>query len=268
MKSFLDTEGSQFLFKAGLSATQHNNLSSLVNSHTDLDDKLTILTAAVYYDYCLALPGNELNSLYKVAPEFGRALKNVKINVALNKLNLMNSGSKLIELPPNLIKANNKFIDALFLFTHAELSGSIMVFMNNGGEDQFSIILPKFSGETVEDFIKTIPEDMAEGARFAFNCLLYLESGDPDLRVQKFKSMLESSNGSRAERRFGSRKISYAGVLIGFDYKKLKMYNVDTTEVQGHFRWQPYGEGRNKLKLIWIEPHTREYKNVYNGVVH
>ena len=37
--------------------------------------------------------------------------------------------------------------------------------------------------------------------------------------------------------------------------------SVDGFQVRGHFRMQPYGEGRTKRKLIWIEEFSKEGYN-------
>ena len=50
--------------------------------------------------------------------------------------------------------------------------------------------------------------------------------------------------------------------LVGFDWKKNRLYKMSSTDVAGHFRWQPCGPGRSQVKLIWIDDHSREYKNV------
>lgn len=45
-----------------------------------------------------------------------------------------------------------------------------------------------------------------------------------------------------------------------YEFHKDFNFVVDATVVSGHFRFQPFGEGRKKVKLIYIEPHVRRFK--------
>lgn len=44
---------------------------------------------------------------------------------------------------------------------------------------------------------------------------------------------------------------------LGYFYKKQRFFNVNGFEVRGHMRWQRYGVGNIKVKLIWINPFSK-----------
>mgnify|MGYP000533243118 CR=1 FL=1 len=54
--------------------------------------------------------------------------------------------------------------------------------------------------------------------------------------------------------------------FVGYDWKKPRVFGVESTTVTGHFRWQPYGPGRTQVKLIWISQHERHFKDVLEPV--
>lgn len=48
-------------------------------------------------------------------------------------------------------------------------------------------------------------------------------------------------------------------IFVGKDYEG-RVFSIDSTAVSGHYRWQPHGPERSLVKLIFIEPHERNYK--------
>lgn len=117
------------------------------------------------------------------------------------------------------------------------------------------------SGDTLIDF----REDFGvtnKVIKFTFKCLLYLNSGNPDLREYR-APRIPLTRDKKKLRRFEKEMAEQSTIpmtLVGFDFKKPKIYTVGSAHVMGHFRWQPYGERLSKLKLIWIDPHIRHYE--------
>ena len=102
------------------------------------------------------------------------------------------------------------------------------------------------------------PEGFLE---YMIKCILYINSGDPDLRPYKAPAI--TTNKPKHIRRFLKQHENQSLVdvtLVGYDFKKPKLYKVDETWVETFPRWQPYGPGRGKIKLIWVAPHSRHYK--------
>ena len=99
---------------------------------------------------------------------------------------------------------------------------------------------------------------------YAFKCWVYIHSGDPDLR--EFKPVLPTYTTNRKKlERFHAANPQEALVpmtLVGFNFQKPIEYAVDMTTVSGHFRWQPWGARRERVKLIWIDAHERHYKPI------
>lgn len=115
----------------------------------------------------------------------------------------------------------------------------------------------------------TIEEVLELGGDFSFDrhhqllllkILIYIASGDPDLRY------LQKPSGSRSRREHekyyeadGQDGYNQSVFLVGFDWKKPKIYHVDGCVVRAHYRWQPCGKNREQVKLILIDQHERHY---------
>ena len=97
---------------------------------------------------------------------------------------------------------------------------------------------------------------------YILKCVLYIHSGDPDLREFRAPTPPNSSKKKAKFVKSHENLSLYDLIYVGYGYKKEMFFYKDSTEVSGHFRWQPYGEGLSKVKLIWIDAHTRNYKNL------
>jgi hypothetical protein len=92
------------------------------------------------------------------------------------------------------------------------------------------------------------------------NALVYLNSGNPDLREYRPVKLEGLSRRERDRIRQSADNPPQVPVtLVGFDWLKPPLYSVDNTQVRGHFRWQPVGVGRAQVRLTWVTPHTRTY---------
>lgn len=98
---------------------------------------------------------------------------------------------------------------------------------------------------------------------FVLKSYLYIHSGDPDLR-QYLPPRPPTTTKPKKVRLWYRAHENHSMVnmvLVGFNFKKPIVYRVGSSSVCGHFRWQPYGPAREKVKLIWIDPHERHYNN-------
>ena len=132
--------------------------------------------------------------------------------------------------------------------------GSFIFMIPMGGED-----------DTVEDSIQSlkrkaaVTDDQADMLRFGSNLLLYISTGDPDLKSDNKKGL------SKAQiRKYGTRAnlLPFKFQKVGYStrYKFLER----SVSVRGHFRWQPCGSGRKDVKLIWIDAFSRNMKTKIN----
>ena len=48
---------------------------------------------------------------------------------------------------------------------------------------------------------------------------------------------------------------------VGYSFHGDRIRHVGETSVRSHFRWQKFGPGLSQIKLIWIDEHTRHYKD-------
>ena len=104
-----------------------------------------------------------------------------------------------------------------------------------------------------------VPKAAKDAISFVAKCMLYINSGEPDL-VKEAVTKPNSKNEKKI-RNHWKKNYPFELIRVGYGFHG-KTYSVDSTEVSGHFRWQPCGVGRQQLKLIWIDEHIRNYKRV------
>lgn len=106
----------------------------------------------------------------------------------------------------------------------------------------------------------THPINCNEIFEYLLKFLIYLGSGDPDLR--EYRAPRPTTKNQKKLKRWLKEHENQSAVdmtLVGFTWKKPRIYQVGETTVTGHPRWQPWGPGKTQVKLIWIEPHIRRY---------
>jgi len=99
-------------------------------------------------------------------------------------------------------------------------------------------------------------DDFCHCAIFAAKCLLYIRSGDPDLRIWKSPE-LPKTRKEKKIRTFLKTHHMFDVVMVGLDYKKPTNHSKDQTTVPGHYRWQRIGKGLSDIKLTWVKQHPR-----------
>lgn len=99
-----------------------------------------------------------------------------------------------------------------------------------------------------------------------FLSILYISSGDPDLRILKPSFGLSPSQkkglinkGVNLEEDY-SDDLSNDVFLVSWSWKKDPLYTKEEWEVRPHFRAQRFGTGRQQVKVIWIAPHLAHRK--------
>jgi hypothetical protein len=90
--------------------------------------------------------------------------------------------------------------------------------------------------------------------RIVINLILYLSTGEPDIRDFRNKSKVPGEKKKSPIRT--SDILSCLPIkLVGYNWKKniIKTFSVQSWTRDGHFRWQRYGEKLGLVKLIWID---------------
>jgi len=100
---------------------------------------------------------------------------------------------------------------------------------------------------------ETLPIDFID---YVVKCLLYVESGEPDLERLTGKE----SNSKKLKKQCSFKKKNYLCdiIQVGYGFHK-RHYNINETMVVGHFRWQSFGYQLTRIKLIWINEYSRRY---------
>jgi hypothetical protein len=97
--------------------------------------------------------------------------------------------------------------------------------------------------------------------RLFLNVVMYINSLDPELlKLRPLHEMTHSQRRKWRETHNIENDCAFPVTLVNWSYGE-KLYNVDSTVVQGHFRWQPCGSGRSQVKLTWVREHERHYQN-------
>jgi hypothetical protein len=135
-------------------------------------------------------------------------------------------------------------------------------------------VMPLVEGKTLEDCLALLSKQSGtfsiltpdqdfgvspisiECMAFCLKCVLYIHSAKPDLVIE-FKPCLTKNH--KKVRRHYSENAPFPVVKVGFGFHG-KTWHVDQTTVTGHFRWQPCGIGLSRVKLIWIDEHSRFFK--------
>jgi len=203
---------------------------------------------------------------YYFVPDFAENLKKVKIpNIDKLTLNDVFTNDRSIYF--EII-----FKDEILSFlVHHNDQGKIDGFMTlyfpvltSQQRNDITAPLPSYYGsydrddkDIGDDLFKVAWEKCAnitgEGISFVASCLLYIQSGDPDIRHMKGENPLKYKINSKDS--FFEKRKKQEGVkdaifndyeIVGWNYKK--KYNV-----AGHWRYQACGPKWSQHKLIFIE---------------
>lgn len=221
----------------------------------------------------------------------GRDFFTQLIKVKLNILPEYLTGIKkclYIEYPYDIYINNDIFFSGCILAPLLDPDGVVKrlglgIFMNNGAELNsltFYIDVINLPIHTIEEYIDSISEiskskyesafndvskeDWSNIFRISINSILYVMSGNPDLRMIRppLKSKYKTTKGMK--KFIKEYPLDIPMVYVGYNYKKHNFYSVDGTTVKGHFRWQPYGNKRSLIKLIWIDTYEKIFNKEIN----
>lgn len=220
--------------------------------------------------------------VYKIAKEFGEVLKDVQTPLSTKMLEKWSGDCFVIDFPFPFISSKGEYIwhvlGTVNIASNEEnnllkeettrlyIAISAPHYDKNGrrldSSDVFVINHWPEKG-TWQDSLKeksNLSENNIPGFYdYIANCLLYINSGDPDLRHLKVKP----PHKSRDSKWYAKRELTFAAsptVLVGFNWKKANVRHADETVVKAHPRWQPCGKNRGNVKLILVKEHVRNFK--------
>ena len=91
------------------------------------------------------------------------------------------------------------------------------------------------------------------------NTILYIFGGN-----EEFETTLNEFS-TKKRKREAQKKIftTLPHIKLNRTFEELSFVSDESYSVSGHFRWQPCGPKRSKVKLIFIRPHTRTMKRPF-----
>jgi hypothetical protein len=218
--------------------------------------------------------------IYRVANEFSDTIEKVAINLPTSRLVRANDSfcihfpERRVTIDPETGEFSTNCVYVTSIKIEEEHIGYTFYVPQKVGEGYdgtyrfFSVNTLKSSCADIDGLIRDVKnakgvpasDSLKSFARYIFNIILYIYSGEPDLRLLKGKVSKKKPKDLKKWHR-KHRDMSQVDVtLVGFNFKKPKQYTVDGTIVTGHWRWQPYGPERQLVKLIWIDSHERSFK--------
>jgi hypothetical protein len=267
----------------------YNKMLSLAVSGMDSNFVQTIIHDQATSTHFLNNYVGGKSFIYSLAHNFGKHLDKVDLDIDCKYLSLTAGESYLIEFPFDYaakdgISKHSSAIVSVGIsdrltekFISPTSAPELFEKEKNSDSDlAVTFICPDFVNNQYKGvssyFCSPIPKQgkissLIEGAsgkeeidpkfiQMIFKTLLYLKSGEPDLK---------SLNGSQC---FSSKKSKirnhlrqhcpFDTISVGYAFHG-KTYTVGEVPVSGHFRWQRYAPGFSKIKLIWIEEHLRRY---------
>jgi hypothetical protein len=228
------------------------------------------------------------SKVYKIGDNFGYQLNKTNINLPCSLIPYEANKQYWIEFPSSLTFESQDcyFKSACITMMRTDTSGeykdypSLLITARDFNKDgkicdyssqvYFPLDPDKTLAEVIEltknmrlpntfSFDKTkeiIPTSMIE---YIAKCLVYIESGDPDIQSEKGNPPLTKK--PKKIKRHLEDFCPFDIVRVGYSFHG-RTKHTDSWSVSGHFRWQPCGSKLTQVKLIWIDEHDRGWKNV------
>ncbi len=155
---------------------------------------------------------------------------------------------------------------------HHELDNHTDTCINIGGigEERFiasNFILPKTDISIKEFMDKESKADTPLSEAFLEICkiIIYIISGQPDIRDYQNSIRFRGSGQKPVNK---DRDLHRGNIkLVGFGWKKPKIYGLDSWPVKGHFRPQRFGPNNSQLKIIYISDQVRKRQQATDTIL-
>jgi hypothetical protein len=92
-----------------------------------------------------------------------------------------------------------------------------------------------------------------------FKSVLYYKSAEP--KIERLPAVISGSKAAHKVRNTLREHCPFDLIRLGYGFHG-RSYSQEHSLVRGHPRWQPYGPGLSKVKLIWIDEHVRTYDHL------
>jgi hypothetical protein len=97
--------------------------------------------------------------------------------------------------------------------------------------------------------------------RTFLNLAVYIHSLDPDLIPTRPAQQQTNKQRKQFHKTYGvTNHCTVPVTFVSWNYKQPKIFNIDSTVVMSHFRWQRCGPGFSQVKLVLIKEHERHFK--------
>jgi hypothetical protein len=96
-----------------------------------------------------------------------------------------------------------------------------------------------------------------EELKYLLNCLVYLNSGNPDLRFMQTKKMNDKQKITYYKANPTEKPFDY--YTVGFEWKKQRIFSTAESLVKSFYRWQPCGKGRTEIRLTFVREFVRKH---------
>lgn len=222
------------------------------------------------------LYGNKQAKIYKIASTFGKQLSRASLNI--NKKYIFDHFKApycCIEFGIDLPLEGNIARTVYVCFKGLNPKGDpvICLLVPKAKEinepDYFQHLVFNFDGNPENDLDsmienKEIGDEWPVVVSYILKCLLYISSAEPDLSPNRYHK-IKTENHKKINRQLQDECILDL-VQVGYSFHGKHRY-VESTTRRAHPRWQPYGPGREKVKLIWIDETEVNYKPAVKGKV-
>jgi hypothetical protein len=262
---------SQFYIMAAEIASKHHDQEFVANNIHDI-----AVMGHVVNDFT-----DGKQNIYRLGDKFGYHLDKTDLDVDFKYFDLEKEESFFFEFPISYPAPDGKSTHHCAAVSVGSVGENTRIVTGSTGEEYknaakgVSVIFPdyvngKYTGIS-SYFCFPIPKEGTVGSvleavenkeihprmiQLVFKALLYLKSGDPDLKR-------EIGNPSNSKQPYKiknhlRKNCPFDVVSVGYGFHG-KTYTAGNVEVSGHFRWQRYGTGLSCVKLIWIDEHIRNY---------
>ena len=93
--------------------------------------------------------------------------------------------------------------------------------------------------------------------RTILNLVVYTFSDGAEF--EEYLPTAKGAFGKKGNKKAYLNECAVPVISLNANFHKMH-YAVESTNVRGHFRWQPCGENLSRVKLIWIDEHERSFK--------
>lgn len=235
------------------------------------NDVLSRLLAYVYHRYL----GNGSKN-YIVTKTLSRSLKNTKLTLKIQHIPsdfvsyIEYKEKQTIYYKNQHLSVNGIFFNSFMEKNINELVVSIILFVEENyiipSEDPTRISYTFFldGKRNIEQIMNDAREEQScytesvvELLKLVLSTIVYVSHSCDELSEEVNDFQSKKHRALKHSNQYTPK--SY--ILVGRNYQEPKRFSEANALVKGHWKWRFVGEGRQELKRIWWNSHTRNYEN-------